>query len=1027
MDKYINNLITEFQIDVAREHAYRPAFKELMESISEIIAVNDPSRSEFGNPDFIFFNKTNKDIIIGYAETKDITLLLDTFENSKQLKRYLGYSNLILTNYIDFRFFTNGVKRTSIEIAKINAGNLTPIPGNFKLLESELKNFLLSKPERIKSGKRLAEIMGGKALRIRENIKIFMRQNENKKNSELIKIFNVLRQLLVHDLDIDKFADMYSQTLVYGLFVARYHDDSPESFTRQEARDLIPSSNPFLQRFFDHIAGTQFDPRLRYIVDELCGIFAIADVKNILQEHFNLFGESSNKDPIIHFYEDFLKEYDAEQRKSMGAYYTPLPVVKFIIKSVDMILKSDFQLSKGLADTTLIKQEVKVQGTKMKASAYKVQVLDPAVGTATFLNEIIKFIYQKNFIGQEGAWSSYVNQSLLPRLFGFELMMAPYTIAHLKLSATLRERGFTDFNKRLGVYLTNTLEEGIKMQEDLFTELGLMESITDEARTAAKIKHESPIMVIVGNPPYSGESNNKGLFQKELDVYKTEPSGGRLNERNSKWINDDYVKFIRFAESTIEKNGEGILAYITNHSYIDNPTFRGMRWHLLQTFDEIYIVDLHGNYKRNETALDGSKDENIFGIIQGVAIIIGVKKNKKKEGLSKLFKADVLGTTKEKFDFLNSSSLENISWETIELHPPQYEFINVNRKNNPQYLKGFILSELFIKSSVGLVSARDKMSMQLSREKIDLVINDFRNLDPETLRSKYKLGKDVRDWTVSGAINDINEHDGDITKISYRPFDNRYTYYTGYSRGFHCYPRNEIMKNYLGISNYGLVTTRQQKATKIKPALVHSNIVESTFVSNKTSEISYDFPLFLYENGEKISNIDPQIQKKIEIAVKNKVSSVEIFDYVYATLYCKQYQVKYKDFLRNGFPVIPYPSDIDRFNFLSNQGKKLRLVHLFASEDTDQFETTFNVRGTNVVEFAKYVEEKIFINETQYFGNIGSEVWNYEIGSYKPAYNWLKNRINEKISDDEIIDYQKLLKAQKISIDIANTLETVMF
>ncbi|PIY68925.1 DNA methyltransferase, partial [Candidatus Roizmanbacteria bacterium CG_4_10_14_0_8_um_filter_39_9] len=552
---YLNKLQTELLTGSALEHSYRHAFKELCETIdANVLTQNEPSRTAHGSPDYIFFKKSNTNIILGYAEAKDIWVNLNDIEKSEQLKRYLGYSNLILTNYIEFRFFRNGEKYQTIAIASRENTFLRSKEENFLQLEAELKAFLEGKPERIKSGKRLSQIMGGKALRIRENVMRFL-QTENIRNQELEKMYEVMKSFLVHDLSVEKFADMYAQTLVYGLFVARYYDESPENFSRQEARDLVPASNPFLRHFFDHIIGPDFDKRLGCIVDELCDVFAVADIRDIIMRHFNLFGEIVDKDPIIHFYEDFLKEYDPLLRKSMGAYYTPVPVVQFMIRSVDEMLRKEFNLQEGIANTDKTQREVLIQGKKEKEMVHKVQILDPAVGTATFLNEIIKHIH-KGFVGQEGVWQSYVDQELLPRLYGFELMMAPYTIAHLKLAMTLKETGINHFHRRLGVYLTNTLEEGIKHKDDLFS-FGLTEAISEESKAAGTIKHDRPIMVVIGNPPYSGESNNKGLFEKEIEVYKREPTGGKLKERNPKWINDDYVKFIRFAEQMIEKNGEG--------------------------------------------------------------------------------------------------------------------------------------------------------------------------------------------------------------------------------------------------------------------------------------------------------------------------------------------------------------------------------------------------------------------------------------------------------------------------------------
>ncbi len=1049
---YINQLKQELITGNALEHSYRPALKNLIESLDTAIrAVNEPSRSEHGAPDFIFLNKTNVNLILGYAETKDINVDLNQIEKSEQLKRYLGYSNLILTNYLEFRFFRNGEKYQTIVVAKQVGSNIIVIEENFSLLERELKSFLEGKPETITNGKRLAKIMGGKAARIRANVINFL-QTENDKNQELLRIYKVMQKLLIHDLEIDKFADMYAQTLVYGLFIARYYDKTPDNFSRQEARDLIPASNPFLQHFFDHIAGSNFDKRLTYIVDELCDVFSVSDVQTIIKKHYNLLGEVTDKDPIIHFYEDFLKEYDPLLRKQMGAYYTPVPVVQFIIHAVDHVLKTEFNLPEGLASTDKIEHQIVIQGNKAKLNLHKVQILDPAVGTATFLNESIKFIYAK-FKGQEGLWESYVEKELLPRMYGFELMMAPYTIAHLKLAMTLKETGIDHFDRRLGIYLTNTLEEGVKVSEDLFN-VGLAEAISEEAQAANDIKRDRPIMVVIGNPPYSGESFNKGAYAMKLvEKYKFEPGGKeKLRERNPKWINDDYVKFIAFAQEMISKTGEGIVSMITNHGYLDNPTFRGMRWNLTKTFSAIYILDLHGNAKKKEVAPDGGKDENVFDIQQGVAIIVAIKHKTDNKGLADVFRADIWGKRETKFEFLLQNTLSDIKWEKIRLNEPSYIFLNKDENLDKEYKKGIKVSELFPLNSVGIVTARDDMSIQTNKDSINNVINDFINLDIESLRSKYNLGHDVRDWSVGRAKLDVIAHpnDNNVAEIAYRPFDIRYTFYTGSSRGFHCYPRNNIMQMFLTRNNIGLMICRQQKTEGFHHVLVHKDIVESGYVSNKTSEIGSSFPLYLYQNNNqaglfnnskrqpnlnmgwvqhlltnlgKYSWIDDHENKKLGDI--NTVSPLDILDYVYATLHSPTYRERYKDFLKADFPRVPSPKDKNSFWELVKLGGKLRQLHLMESQELSNLKTSFSVTGDNLVENVEYRGDKVYINDSQYFGNVSKEAWGFYIGGYQPAQKWLKDRKGKKLTYEDITHYQKIILAQIKTIEIQKKIDSL--
>src|SRR3989344_5349802 len=350
IDRYIVAVAEKYQTGQAREHAYRPTFEALIHTLDPALKIlNDPSRSEHGNPDFVFLRG---DITAGYAETKDVGVDLEKTEKSEQMERYLGYSNLILTDYLEFRFFRNGSRYGEpVCIGAIEGGKLVPKPEVFSELADALTGFLASKPEPIKSGVRLAEIMGGKARRIRDNVRRFL-ADKSDIDTDLLRIFESVKKMLVHDLTPETFADMYAQTLVYGLFVARYHDESKDTFSRAEARDLVPESNPFLREFFNHIAGASFNKRLRYIVDELCAVFACADIRELMEEYFKKNGAIEGQDPVIHFYEDFLKEYDAELRKKMGAYYTPLPVVRFIVRAVDDVLKKEFGLAEGLADTS---------------------------------------------------------------------------------------------------------------------------------------------------------------------------------------------------------------------------------------------------------------------------------------------------------------------------------------------------------------------------------------------------------------------------------------------------------------------------------------------------------------------------------------------------------------------------------------------------------------------------------------------------------------------------------------------------
>lgn len=1007
---YIHEVTQQLKSGHAREHAYRPALERLMSSFEDTLAVNDPARSENGNPDFVFLKKSNKDIILGYAEAKDITVDLDKTLKTEQLRRYAGYDKLFLTNYRDFIFLANGEEYLRISLGKLTSGMLEIDHSQTSRIIDELGAFLARKPEAIKSGKRLAVIMGGKARRIRDNVRQYLDHEDNERNIELEKIYKLMKTSLVHDLTKEQFADLYAQTLVYGLFAARYNDETPNDFDRREAVEAVPKTNPFLRQFFNHIAGADFDARLRYIVDELCEVFAISDIRALVRHQATKFAVDDEQDLTIHFYEDFLKEYDPIMRQKMGVYYTPVPVVRYIVRNVDKILKEEFGINKGLASSETIDHWIETgqdhrtdKRQKAKTGYYKkiprVQVLDPAVGTATFLNETIKHIY-KNFEGQEGRWSSYVKDNLLQRLYGFELMMAPYTIAHLKLSMTLAETGAKDLTERLGIYLTNTLEEGIPLQQDLFS-IGLASAVSEESRHAAEIKSNQPIMVVVGNPPYSGESSNNTYYANSLvNKYRVEPGGTMpLQERTSKWISNDYVKFIAFAENMIAKNGSGVVAMITDNGYLSNPTFRGMRWHLGKTFDKIYVLDLHGNSKKKETAPDGSKDENVFDIMQGVSIILAVKNYNKDTETADIYHAELYGKRKTKFSALDG----DIAFNKIEISKPEYYFIPRNTAGLSEYSNGVSVDKLFNQYVTGIVTMGDNFIVADNRSTILKRVESLSDGEYDTAKfqSDFGLGKNYVNIATTAKGMTIDE--SRIVKINYRPFDDRFTYYDNKVLGRW---RGAVMKNMFNTNNLGLVFNRRIESDRsFADVFVADSIMDARRVSLK--ETNYVAPLFIHhEDGTKSPNFNSNEYKQLTVNLANPAPE-DIFDYIYAILHSPSYRAKYAEFLKIDFPRVPVPTQAE-FERLVPLGRELRDLHLMKSRAS--YGTTFSESGDNVVQKISYSGGKVYINDTQYFGNVPESAWNFCIGGYQPAQKWLKDRKGRKLSDADLEHYQEIVK-----------------
>jgi predicted helicase len=1041
INEYLKQVKSRFSTGISTEHSYRADLQNLLNKMVKGITVtNEPKRQKCGAPDYII---QKKEVPLGYIEAKDIGIDLNRIEKSDQMKRYLSsLDNLILTDYLEFRFYKYGKKVKEIKIASIENGKIKTHTDFFESFSTHILDFCEFKGQTIKSAEKLAKMMAQKA-RMMEEV-LFNAVKEEDENNTLQNQLKAFRQILIHDLDEKTFSDIYAQTITYGLFSARLHDKTLEDFSRQEARDLIPKSNPFLRNLFDYISGAQLDDRVVWIVDDLADILRAADLKSILAD----FGKTTGQnDPFLHFYETFLAEYDPKLRRSRGVYYTPEPVVNFIVRAVDDILEEEFNLPQGLADISKVKIKKVVEGTAVskgknkgtdifeEVEVHKVQILDPATGTGTFLSETIKQIYQK-FKGQEGLWSSYVEDHLIPRINGFEILMASYTMCHLKIEMLLRETGYKPKDeknqKRLKVFLTNSLEEAHPNTGTLFASW-----LSKEATEANHVKRDTPLMVVIGNPPYSGESANKGEWIMGLmEDYKKEPGGKeKLKEKNSKWINDDYVKFLRYGQHFIEKNGEGILAYINPHSFLDNPTFRGMRWNLLKTYDKIYTIDLHGNSKKKEICPDGTADINIFDIQQGVSINIFIKTGKKKTNeLGKFFHFDIFGKREMKYNFLSKNSLKTVPYKKLPNLAPNYFFMEKDFSLKKIYDKGFNIKKLFSLSGVGICSKRDKIAFQKDKKALLNVLKDFKKLSEADLKIKYKIKSESRDQKVCFAkqnVLDFGIKENYITKINYRPFDYKWTYYTNKVCGFIAYPVYNIMKHFLNGNNVGLITNRQCQTENYQHTFI-TNTINDLHITETANANPYTFPLYLYPETNGQQNIGQttartpnlnqeivnQIAEKINLTFTNEkeetkstFAPIDILDYIYAILHSPTYREKYKEFLKIDFPRIPFPKNTKTFWQLVKFGGELRTIHLLENPIVKKYVTSYPVSGSNIVEKPEYKDGKVFINKEQYFDKVPEIAWSFYIGGYQPAQKWLKYRKGKELSVENIFHYQKIIVA----------------
>ncbi|EIE03150.1 type ISP restriction/modification enzyme [Leptospira licerasiae] len=1022
LSKYIHSLSEISSTGVSTELSYRAPLAELLHSIdNSLLANNEPRRTEYGAPDYVILRNNTP---IGYIETKDIGENLDKIEKSEQIQRYKeSLGNLIVTDYLEFRWFVEGEKRSSVKIASRKGSKIVPFPGYESEVIDLLDCFANEQTRVAKDPKDLAQRMGKIALVIRNTILSALQSKEDSALKDQMKTFH---SRLIKQLSEAEFADMYAQTICYGLFAARANHSSGE-FTRKTAGFEVPKTNPFLRRLFNTIAGTELDDRVTWAVDNLAYLLDRADFQAILKD----FGKKTkHEDPVIHFYETFLASYDSKIREKKGVYYTPDPVVKYLVKTVDYILRNKkyFGFKGGLANSDTISKNSSDQNGE---ESHRIQILDPAVGTGTFLFEVIKMI-KASFQGNEGQWKKYVPKHLLPRIFGFELLMAPYAIAHLKIGLYLKETGY-DFeaDDRLRIFLTNTLEESVHFkEEDIFDKF-----LVNESREAGEIKENKPIAVILGNPPYFGESKNNGdwiynLLHKGTGNY-FEFGGKPLNEKNPKWLNDDYVKFIRFSQWKIEQNGEGILAFITNHAYLDNPTFRGMRESLRNTFDDIYILDLHGNSGKAEKQKDGSSDQNVFEIAQGVALSIFIKKkNGEVKEPARIFYSELLGDRETKYKWLREHDLSDTNWNQIEPSKDLCLFVPQDSKRRIEYEKYPKITEIMPSHSVGLLTARDKLTIHFTPEEVWKTIIGFSEMETEEARVEFQLGEDVRDWKVSYAQKDLLDSGPNkkyITKILYRPFDYRYTYYTGKTKGFLCYPRKEIMKHLLQNENLALITSRMTKGENFAHALVTDLPGEVIGLSPKTSNNAFFFPLYLVgdDSGlftEKSVNFSKEF---LDLLHSKDISSTheEVFYYIFSILYSSEYRKRYAEFLKRDFPRIPITSNKELFRKLSKYGEKIVSLQLMQNKTASKVK--FPVSGDTVVDKLSYEieKERVWINSKQYFAKISNEVWEYKIGGYQVCEKWLNDRKGRSLSFQEILHYSYIPHSIESIIKITGSID----
>lgn len=1041
---YLQDVGQALKAGNATEHTHRPALKALLEALggSDVRATNEPKQVACGAPDFIL---TRGVVPLGNVEAKDVGADLAKVERSEQLERYrASLGNLVLTDYFEFRWYLDGELRLAANLPRPDRSGRIRWDADAASEVTQLLQQFISADIPLKSTpKDLATRMAGLALLIRDLIhKTFAAEDSG---GELHGQLQAFRRVLIESLTPEQFADMYAQTLCYGLFAARCNAPAA-GFTRQRAASALPRTNPFLRRLFHSIAGPDLDERIAWAVDQLAELLARADMSAILAD----FGRRTRQeDPVVHFYETFLAAYDPRLREMRGVYYTPEPVVGYIVRSVDAILRRDFGMKEGLAHAGKIKlKRPKVPGAGKDRRAdkgletyetHRLQILDPATGTGTFLYTVIHKI-REHFQGNAGAWPGYVAEHLLPRLFGFELLMAPYAVAHMKLGLELEQTGY-DFasDQRLGVYLTNSLEEASEMTGlPLFTQW-----LAEESRAAGSVKRDAPVMVVLGNPPYSGHSANKGDWIEELmQDYKQSPE--LKKPAQAKWLSDDYVKFIRFAQWRIEQTGYGILAFVTNHGYLDNPTFMDMRRSLLSGFDDIYLLDLHGNSKKKEKTPAGGKDENVFDIQQGVAIGIFVRHAdaERDDGHSaRVFHADLYGLRTEKYAALDAGDVGSTQWQEIAPSAPAWLFVPQDTEVLDEYEHGWSLRDIFAPNgdpAPGIVTTHDAFAISWTAEEAARKVERLLATDTEAeARQLFRLCSQDQ-WRYSRAKAELA--DGAwrerIVPILYRPFDVRWTVY---DRNVAVHRRERVSGQMLAAPNLSLLVNRQVNGD-FRHAFIASTITNDCALSTATKERTYQLPLWVHLSktspdllntspGDPRPNLSEPFLAALSERVSLPLAPEDTLAWIYAVLFSAGYRTRYADFLKRDFPRVPLPSDQSLFDSLVGLGREL--IGLHTMDTTLPRITSFDVTGTNEVEKIRWAKGKeglgrVYINAEQYFGKVPETVWEMHIGGYRVADKWLKDRRGRKLSYDELEHYQSVIAALARTSEIQTEIDAAI-
>ncbi len=1065
------------------ELTHRGSLENLLKNLKdnfnkEFKIEHEPNRDkQGGQPDFRI---SHQGLNIGYIENKrvgtDLRKIVES-EKSKQILKYLELNpNLMLTDYLNFVWVGKDeenkplIKR-EISVASLDelSKPLKPNPQTERDLIELFKSFFNHEAAPITNAKDFATHLSTPTKYLKDAL------IQYQKEDQVSSIFKNFKEYLYEELSFEDFSDAFAQTLTYSLFIAKLNHPF-EKINLDNVRSSIPENFAVIREMADFLKKLDAIKEIQWLLNEILSLINHVDMDSIIKDL------NDDKDPYLHFYETFLSAYDPKLREKKGVYYTPDSVVKFIINALDSLLKTHFK------DAPL--------GLKSALDNENIKLLDFATGTGTFLLEAFRKALETRKTSDGGTSTKEDKyQNLLKQFYGFEYLIAPYAIAHLNLSQAFKQEFKKPLkeNDALKIILTNTLIQ----PSEIAAHRGLQPIFEKELKSAQEIKKDEKILIITGNPPYSGASSNEGLFEWEvratygiepefqtieiekkvkltdkikklLNNIQTQKQGDKSvkntnknalknlkqlhskyklqKEKNPKWLLDDYVKFMRFAQNKIESLGHGLFGFISNNAFLDNPTFRGLRRSLLECYDELYILNLHGNARKKEETPQGTKDENVFNIMQGVSINLFVKKAQTTK--QKIHYYDVYGERAEKYAFLAQNDLNSIEWLEIAPRAPFYSLLPLKTPLLEEYEQGFSVKDMFQVGSTGICSQRDHVVFHKDKESLLKLLKDFSTLEPSELRRKYNIKKDGRDWRLEYAIKDVkanaNNLEEYIVSCQYRPFDFYYTYYTGKSKSFIAYPRGEVFKHMLPPppptnlktpnqthKNVALNIARQSKIHgEWRYVMAHKELVDINLIASAGSMgVGYNYPLYQFNNPNYTENFTPEFRSFIDKHYNHHFEPLEVLGYIYALLYSPNYRKRYEDFLKADYPKILFTNNKDLFRALSLLGIELIGLHVLNKEslnysfeklkDATIGESCYKEAHDRIIKKPAYNEPELYINHSAYFRGVSQEIHGYRIGGYGVLDKYLKSHKGESCDFDHV---SNIIKVIVRTIEIQKTL-----